>query len=242
MPDRRTHRGPHPKDSQLFSSAVTPVLRKATADLSWLFSRGYSIDASVKLVGDRYQLAARQRLAVARCAVGDDSLDLRANCELSAENLRDRHLLIDGYNLLTTIEAALARAVIIVGRDGCYRDMASMHGTYRNVHETAPAIELIGNALSELQIASAHWLLDSPVSNSGRLATRMRASAESHDWAWKVELVPDPDSVMINRSHEMVNITADSVILDSNLPWFNLARHIIDAYITDAWIADLDSD
>ena len=153
MPDRRAHRGPHPRDDQLFASQQLPAMRQACRDLSWLFSRGYTVDASLKLVGDRYQLEARQRLAVARCAASDMSVTQRTASELSA--IAGSSLWIDGYNLLTTIEAALAGAVIIVGRDGCYRDMASMHGTYRKVDETLPAIELIGGSLAALGNAQA---------------------------------------------------------------------------------------
>src|SRR6266404_1471952 len=45
-------------------------------------------------------------------------------------------LLIDGFNLILTLESALGGGVMLVGRDGCYRDMASVHGTYRRVEET----------------------------------------------------------------------------------------------------------
>ena len=155
MPDRRAHRGPHPKDEQLFSASTLPALQRATRELSWLFSHGYAVDASLKLVGDRYQLESRQRVAVARCAASDESVAKRKTTALTAEDVARRSLLIDGYNLLTTIEAALAGAVIIVGRGGRYRDMASMHGTFRKVEETLPAIELIGRTLAELKIADA---------------------------------------------------------------------------------------
>lgn len=239
MPDRRAHRGPHPQDETLFCAEAVPDLRRSVSDLSWLLSRGYAVDAALKLVGDRYQLRARQRLAVARCAAGDDAREKRTEHELTADDLSGRRVLIDGYNLLTTIEAALAGGVILLGRDGCYRDMASMHGTYRKVCETPPAIELIGAALAELQIAHAHWLLDRPVSNSGRLAAQLREAAAPRGWNWGIELVADPDAVMIGASGGAVNVTADSVILDRGGDWVNLARRVVDAYIADAWIVDL---
>jgi len=245
MPDRRAHRGPHPKDRELFSTAALPALRAATADLSWLWSRGYAVDASLKLVGDRYQLEKRQRLAVARCAAGDDAIRFRRARQLAADEIAARRLRIDGYNVLTTIEAALAHGAVIVGRDGCYRDMASMHGTYRKVEETLPAIELIGRSLAELKPALAQWLLDGPVSNSGRLAAQLRETALRHVWNWTVELWPDPDAVMIGAAAAMdepVNVTADSVILDRSAAWFNLARHVVDTYIAEAWIVDLSGD
>jgi hypothetical protein len=68
MPDRRTHRGPHPEDAARCSRRpAIPVLRAAAADLTWLLDRGYAVSSSLKLVGDRHHLAARQRVAVARC-------------------------------------------------------------------------------------------------------------------------------------------------------------------------------
>ena len=75
------------------------------------------------------------------CAAGEEAVARRQANDIP--NPQQRQLWIDGYNVLTTIEAALAGAVIIAGRDGCYRDMASMHGSYRKVEETSPAIELI---------------------------------------------------------------------------------------------------
>src|SRR5688500_3971235 len=66
MSDSRKHRGPHPEDGRLFATDQLPALREATRDLSWLLSRDYASPSALKLVGDRYQLEARQRIAAAR--------------------------------------------------------------------------------------------------------------------------------------------------------------------------------
>src|SRR4051794_12700876 len=63
VPDSRKHRGPGPQDPEWFSSEARPDLAQATADLSWLLSRGYAEPSSLKLVGDRYRLVERQRVA-----------------------------------------------------------------------------------------------------------------------------------------------------------------------------------
>ena len=47
--------------------------------------------------------------------------------------------------------------------------MASMHGSYRNVDETEPALTLIGEVLNAFRPSECCWYLDRPVSNSGRL-------------------------------------------------------------------------
>src|SRR5687768_8539447 len=112
MPDKREHRGPHPQDRELFAADQLSALQTATGDLCWLLSRSYASAASLKLVGDRYQLAARQRVAVARCACSDQERVSRRSREATVAEAAGRTLWLDGYNVLTTIEAALAGGVV----------------------------------------------------------------------------------------------------------------------------------
>ncbi|SRR6056297_2717850 len=237
MPDRRLHRGPHPEDHELFAAAMIPRLRQATGDLSWLLTRGYAIPSSLKLVGDRYQLVARQRLAVARSACGDRQRQRRLRHQQFAEALPDECLAIDGFNVITSVEAALSQGVLLQGRDGCYRDMASMHGSYKKVEETVPAIELVGQWLAERRVRQCTWWLDQPVSNSGRLKTILRQLAQQHGWDWQVELVPDPDPLLGKEA--AIVASSDSQILDQASRWVNLARGVIEAGVADAWRIDL---
>lgn len=237
MPDRRQHRGAHPQDAEQFAERHWPDLRTAAADYCWLLSRGYPAAASLKLVGDRFAFTQRQRLAIGRYACSDARRQQRADCQLSRGQLAGQTVEIDGYNLLTTIEAALGGGVILPGRDGSTRDMASLHGSWRKVEETRTALELIGQALQTLGVTVAVWYLDSPVSNSGRLKTLLRELAEQHGWPWTVELVPNPDAVLRESSHPC--ITADSEILDRCTGWINLATWIIADRIPDAWVVNL---
>ncbi|HSW44518.1 MAG TPA: DUF434 domain-containing protein [Phycisphaerae bacterium] len=225
MPDKRRHRGPHPEDAVAFSPRNQPTLRTAVAELSWLLSRGYAEKSTIKLVGDHYSLTERQRMAMMRCACSDVALARRTAHEMNAEAIRGRPLALDGYNVLTTIEASLAGGIILQGRDGCYRDLASMHGSFRKVEETGPAIELVGMQIADLHVPSCVWYLDRPVSNSGRLKTLIAQTAEQHQWDWSVELVPSPDKVLIESPQ--VAATADSVILDRCERWFNLSRVVV---------------
>lgn len=225
MPDRRTHRGPHPEDARLFAPQARPLLRQATADLCWLLDRGYPPASSLKLVGDRYSLVSRQRIAVSRCACDDAAALRRREHQVRLKNLLGCTLELDGYNVLTTIEAALAGGVLLVGRDGTYRDMASMHGSYRKVAETAPALQLLGEVLADLGVGQCRWFLDRPVSNSGRLKAVMAEIAAAQGWPWEIELVDDPDGLLAES--EQIVATADSAILDRCGAWFNLARQTV---------------
>jgi hypothetical protein len=235
--DTRSHRGPHPEDEQLFGPVARPRLAEAVADLCWLLTRGYATPSALKLVGDHYALAARQRVAVGRCACSDAQRARRSAHQADGRRVRGQRIWLDGYNVLTTIEAALSGGVILDARDGAYRDMASMHGSYRKVAETRPALELLGRMLRELGAAECRWYLDRPVSNSGRLKQVIEETASSGGWPWEVELVDDPDPIL-SHAHEIV-ATADSLILDRCQSWLNLARETIAAYLPEVDVVRL---
>lgn len=239
-PDTRKHRGAHPEDRLLFAPEQVSVLRTAVEELSWLLTRGYPAAAALKLVGDRHRLHERQRTAVSRAACSDASRDARHSRELQPEAVRGRALVVDGFNLIVTVEAALSGGVLLHCRDQAIRDLSSVHGSYRSVQETDAALRLIGGALAELGPVEVLWLLDSPVSNSGRLAGSIRAAALENGWPWAVELVFNPDTEIIRGSR--VAVSSDSAILDGAANWLNLGAHLVRSRIPDAWVVDFARD
>jgi hypothetical protein len=233
VPDTRKHRGPGPQDADYFGPGARPALVAAVSDLSWLLSRGYAEPSSLKLVGDRYQLVERQRVAVLRSACSDAALAGRTARRVDHRALCGRPLRIDGFNLILTLESALGGSVILGGRDGCFRDLASVHGTYRKVEETQPALELAARLLAEWGAGPCAWLLDSPVSNSGRLAAMIRAVNPD----WSAEVVQNPDT-LLSQPGDLV-VSADSLILDRCGEWVNLARALVEAGVPGAFVIDL---
>lgn len=238
MPDRRVHRGSHPEDAELFAPAAWPRLQAATGDYSWLLTRGYAEPSAIKIVGDRYALNERQRVAVARSACSDQAVEVRRAKQVAPEAIRGQPLWIDAFNLLTTIEVALGGGVILAARDGCYRDIASVHGTYRKVEETRPSIELAGRLIHELRPGECVWYLDRPVGNSGRLRSILLEVARERNWNWHVELVANPDPILSTAT--AIVATADSVILDQCARWANLAREVIDRFVPDAHVVPVE--
>jgi hypothetical protein len=237
MPDKRTHRGPHPADAKLFAPDAIPNLQSATADFSLLLTKGYAEKSALKLVGDKFSLTERQRLAVMRSACSDQQLSSRNHRCLSTENLAGQEIAIDGYNVLITIEAAMSGGIIFKGRDGCFRDLASIHGTYRKVTETIPALQLVAEFLKDIGVSKAVWLLDSPVSNSGRLKTLMGELAQKSDWNWEIQLLLSPDAEL--KKSDAVVAGSDSVVLDACKRWVNLATEIIKQKLVSVRVIDL---
>ncbi|MGI4873942.1 MAG: DUF434 domain-containing protein [Janthinobacterium lividum] len=230
------HRGPHPADARLFAPDWVPVLRRAVAELSWLLTRDYPSGAALKLVGDRYAMTERQRWAVARAACTDEHRTQRAATELPLAAIGGRPVSIDGFNLLITLETALSGGLVLRGRDGALRDLSSIHGTYRAVQETDRAIELTAATLVPAAPSAVRWLFDQPVSNSGRLAARLRDFGAAHNLPWTAEVVLNPDRVLAETPD--VVVSADSAILDRAGAWLNLAALALSAELA-AWLLDL---
>jgi len=236
-PDLRQHRGAHPTDKFLFSEDQLSVLREAVSELSWLLTKRYTLASSLKLVGDRHSLSARQRQAVARAACSDESLDRRRQHCVALEEVKNEKVIVDGFNLIITVEAALSGAMLLVCRDNCVRDLASVHGSYRSVQETESAIGLIGEVLETFEPASAAWLLDRPISNSGRLARKILDIATEHNWPWTVDVMFNPDATII--SSRSIAITSDSSILDQVWRWVNLKSYLVEHHLPESSLLDL---
>ena len=237
MPDRRVHRGPHPADTKLFAADAVADLQSAVEDFSLLLTKGYAEKSALKLVGDRFSFTERQRLAVMRCACSDEQLARREQSRVELKNLAGQPIAVDGYNVLITIEAAMSGGVIFKTRNGCFKDLASIHGTYRKVTETIPAVRLIGEFLKENEVSSALWLLDSPVSNSGRLKTLIGGLAAKNGWLWEIELLPSPDAKLAKT--DLVVASSDGIVLDRCKRWVNLAAEIVERKLPSARIIDL---
>ncbi len=235
MPER--HRGPHPQDAKCFGEEQLGRLKTAASELAWLLSRGYAMGASCELVGDHHQLTSRQRLAIARFVCAEEQIEKRQAKQVPLSLLKEKTVVIDGFNLLITIETALGGGAIFNCLDGCCRDLSAVYGAYKIVAETRQAIELIGRTLEQALPQKVVWLFDRPVSNSGRVAEAVREAGREHNWPFEAETTDSTDA-LLNQSRDIV-ISCDSAILERAEKWCNLACATITQQIPDAWIIDL---
>lgn len=230
------NRGPQPNDAKLFSPKCFPALRAGVDDLSWLLGRGYGPDSALQLVGNHYRLNKRQRQAVGRSAAAPTAVIARQERQVSVADLAGRKVAIDGFNLLILLESAYGGGLILACRDGTYRDLASVHGTYKHVRHTQQALLRVGEALRKAETVT--WYFDTPVSNSGRLKTLLGALAEEHQYQWTTNLVYNPDKELIALPNDTVLVSSDSWILDDGGSWCNLGRHLVEA-VDDAWVVQM---
>ncbi len=232
MPNRQHHRGPHPEDVRLFDRTQLKRMRVAAEEIVFLLGRGYPMHTAVDFVGNHHQLEARQRVALGRMLCSPEQRARRQARAIERTDARGRTLLVDGFNLIITIEVALSGGLVLDCSDGTVRDLAGLRGSYHPVDETDGALELIGRELASLSPAGARIFLDAPVSNSGRLRARILDFA--HRWPFPVdaEVVPNPDAILARGDNA---VSSDSTILDRCSSWLNLGRFIVDRHLPQAW-------
>jgi hypothetical protein len=220
------NRGKHPNDDMNFGTKWRETFIEAVSDLSHLLTRGYGEKTSIELVGNQYKLNSRQRQALSRMSVPDDLVMLRRIKKKTTHDLHNAIIDLDGFNILILLEASLSGAYIFKSRDGFYRDISGVHGSYKRVIQTEEAIELIRKAHTRLGIEQINWYLDAPVSNSGLLKSRLMDYAQKFDLSWRIHVIPDPDSALSHSDN--IIITSDGEILDNCKQWFNLMEYLID--------------
>ena len=236
MSTKNVRRGYDPEDGKIFSDENLAKLRIVQEEIQWLLDRGYKMKQVIEFTGNHYLLSSRARTALQRTTSSMAEYEKRRSTMLPFEYAKGGCLNIDGFNIIITLEVAMSGSPILLGKDGVYRDLAGLRGTYRIIDKTDNALNLIGKTLQELSVPMVKFYLDSPVSNSGRLKTKILECSEQWGMPVEVELIPNVDAVLAGKERV---VTGDSIILDECKSWFNLSRKIIEDHIQDAWVIDL---
>lgn len=223
-------------DRDDFTGSALLRLKTAREELKWLLDRGYSMDTAATFIGNHHSLTARQRNAMKRSVSSTNDLKNRLSKLIPTSEIRGREVLVDGFNIVITLETALSGSLLILCGDGVIRDLAGLRGTYHLIPQTDIAIGLLIQSLETAGAASAKIYLDAPVSNSGRLKERILETSSDNDLQIEVILVDDADKVIGGKENI---ITGDSILLDSCTSWVNLTRDIIMRSVEDPFIADL---
>jgi hypothetical protein len=232
QPETRGNRGKNPRDEVLFGPPkAREKLLQALLDMHYLLSKDYPPRAILALVGNRYRLRQRQILALQGMACSAKDIENRKSKEVMADAIRGKTIDVDGFNIVILLETLLSGGYIFKGLDGCYRDISSVHGSYKRVRQTEEVLILAGRALHALGTQKVNWIFDAPVSNSGRLKTLCYEIAAQHGFAWDIYLDNAPDKFLVAQNRLIVS--SDAWVLNACHAWFNFVAYIINNVIDD---------
>lgn len=136
--------------------------------------RGYPAASAVRYVSDHGRIPLEQRMLLQRVIVpARTALSRLAKCK-RLPALRDRVVLLDGYNCIITTESLLAGIAVYLCDDGFLRDNRGFFRRYQAITDTSAAINEILGVLADAGPSRVEFLLDSQISWSRELAGEIR--------------------------------------------------------------------
>jgi hypothetical protein len=198
----------------------------AIVDFRYLRGRGYAPRASLKIVGDHYQLTRLERNVLFRGVFAEEAAQ-RAAKLVSVPRVTGATLAVDWYNVLITVESYLKGRVLFLADDGVVRDAAAVHGSYRRHAVTPRALESIVAGLREVRPQKVCFYLDAPVSQSALMARELALLERQIGAPVEAHLAASADQPL--KQHDDVVASSDSIVLDHAPAIFDLAAHVLES-------------
>lgn len=230
---KNVRRGYCAEDTVLFGEEACRILTRCADDIKYLLERGYPFRSALTFVCNHFLLQERQRNALLRVCASEEMLAQRRAKQLN-ELVEGCTVHVDAFNAVILMETALSGSMLLKGRDGCYRDLSGLAGTYAVIEKTDPAIERIIRRLQEHKAAEAVFWVDAPVSNSGRLKSHIAEKAEELGFPVDIRMVHNADTELKKQANV---ISGDSAVIAECCSWYNLYEELI-ADIPGAWVCE----
>ncbi|BEP18081.1 hypothetical protein PYJP_14330 [Pyrofollis japonicus] len=192
-------------------------------DTYFLLARGYPRQPALELIRSKHGLSQPQVALLSRCIHPPTVNKEIASKKLGPSNIRDNCLVVDGFNQLTTIYAALKGEELYLCTDTMLRDalLAGPRHVIEHVDELAP---ILRDALSLLSPSEVIVVLDSQPSHSGETAARLRR----YNINTIVSRNADNEVINLSIRKKCIAATSDIAITRKAPRIFDLARFTIE--------------
>ncbi|WP_457741501.1 DUF434 domain-containing protein [Thermococcus sp.] len=185
------------------------MLVEAYRDLKYLLNRGYRKSVALNFVANHYRLTSEERHLLARCVFSDEWIEKVRKKLLRPEDIKEKVLGIDGFNVLITLESLLSGKAILC-EDGLVRDLAYL-GKYRPHEKTERNLKLIVSALNELSPKKVVFFYGKNNPGSGVVRAITNKLLSEFQIQGEVKLAKSPDHEL--KTFEVV-ATADVGVIE----------------------------
>ncbi|OEC88084.1 MULTISPECIES: DUF434 domain-containing protein [Methanobacterium] len=207
-------------------------LKRAAFDLRFLLNRGYRKKGALQFVANKYVLNKDERNYLARSIFSDLILKKRQEKIIDISKIKDVLLLVDGYNVLITVESLYHEDYdsIILCDDMVIRDLNAVFGKYKLNNATEMALNKILDLISSYGPSYTCFFFDSPVSFSGKLAGLTKKIMDGYDLPGNVCLskTVDTEIIKLSKLKNAIVATGDSVIIDKVDRVVDIPRYILE--------------
>ncbi len=192
-------------------------LYEAARDFFYLLERGYGRKTSLDMVSSRWLLSRYERLLLYRSLYPTSVSGARIRKRLSPSALKGRVVVVDGFNVVSTVASAMIGDTLVEGNDGFIRDLAA---TVRKVKAAPPyfsSLAVAASLLSRLGPSRQIWVFDSQISRSAEFLSAARLYGEAI-----LSKNADKEVATLSRTLKGVAASSDSVIIDMVEECFDL--------------------
>ena len=209
-------------------------LKEAAFDLRFLLNRGYRKKGALQFVANKYVSNKDERNYLARSIFSDLISKKRQEKIIDISKIKDEFLLVDGYNVLITVESLYNEDYdsIILCDDMVIRDLNAVFGKYKFNNATEMALNKILDLISLYAPSYTYFFFDSPVSFSGKLADLTKKIMVGYNLPGNVCLskTVDTEIIRLSKLKNAVVATGDSVIIDKVDQVVDIPRYILENF------------
>ena len=200
-------------------------LRDAICDLRYLLERGYKRKVAVDYVANRYRLPSQDRNLLLRAVYPRNEAAEHREKLVKPRDVEGEEVLIDGYNVLITVEALLQGKPLVMCDDGCIRDTSAVYGKYKIDDATFNALAEVLGLLKEYSL-SPIFIFDSKVSRSGELCGLIREKLREHGLTGDARTSPQTDKTLKKDGAKKVISTSDTAVIKKATRILDIPSHI----------------
>jgi hypothetical protein len=195
-----------------------PILTEAKKDFQYLLERGFPRTGALEYVGNHYLLGEMERNYLNRTVFPRAKIESRKDKLILLADIEGKDVLLDGYNVLITVETMLQGVdeLVVNCDDGVIRDVKAVFGKYKKNENTEPALNSIISLLKIFKPKNVLFFFDSPVSLSGELARATREILDSQGVPGNAQTSENVDKTLIDLSYKLGGVvaTSDGIIMD----------------------------
>ncbi len=199
----------------------------AAKDYRMLLDKGYPVDATLKLVGDRFRLTHNARMLLYRGILPTD-LSRSNHAKLVRALWEEAELAVDGYNVLFTLTNYLHGHPMFIATDGFLRDVGGAHGRIADHRGFERMADIMVRILAEFAPRHITFFLDAPVSSSGRQAAWLRDAFVREGLDAEVRLENGVDHFLAHWEGELIATADSAIIAAAKTRVFDLARVVLE--------------
>lgn len=190
-------------------------------------TRKYPAKTILKLICDRYQLDAVERMMLFRGISLPETAQSRV-AKLCGLPPAGGFFHVDYYNQCLIIVSYLSGNRVFISCDGVLRDASGFHGKKIPEHLFLRSVDLVFKTLESFRPAGIVFYADSQVTRAEQLAS-VAGKLSGHASVNCRMLVTDKADAELTSAAEGIICTADSAIIDRvQLPVFDLAKYILE--------------